>query len=180
MKKILGIVVLGLLLSGNAYATHDKEHFQKIFNSSCVGESDVVGVGGDIKYFVQDIRITIDYDHGKKQFFGYQIVDTNFWAKRPGRTIWPISSATLDLHKGVSINFDNEIGRFELKIKEFNKKLTGDVLYKNYSERLNLSTGTLLWNIEAITKNNKYIISVNAKCSDTNKAYEYLKNAKKS
>ncbi len=26
MKKLLGIVVLGLLLSGNAYATHDKTH----------------------------------------------------------------------------------------------------------------------------------------------------------
>ena len=162
MKKLLGIVVLGLLLSGNAYAAES----MKI---TCKGTQTTSGDGNynETKTFIEN-SLAIFNNEGK--LIGVQIIDTTGWWLRPSMyTIGAGDSGNL------TINSDT------IQMTAKNRKLKKTTL-KNSNATMSLTSGnykgSLSYTDKKIYKTWKFRFSWAAKCEGVNQIYAYLNKKK--
>ena len=169
IKKLLGIVVLGLLWCNVGIAIEIKN-----FYLSCSGTQKIVGGynTSETKNFFQDYKLQVyTLDSGKKYIGSIKIVNTGSWYLRPIFR-WTISNMPED-HKAY---FDNE--NFET-IRLTSKNSSGDEAMLNvHRETLTLPTGRLSVYLE-VTGNEsgwRWIVNINANCQGHDKLYAYLKD----
>ena len=160
MKKLLGILVLGLLLSGNAYAALAV----KTMNITCNGTTTINGgYGGERSHaFIEDLKIAFN-NEGK--IIGVEIIDTTDWWLRPSMHV---------ILPGTIVDLTADLDKFEIFTK--NRKKEKDTL-KDFRASMSLISGTYKGSLNFInqkTKVHKFNIKWIAKCKGVNQVYAYL------
>jgi S1-C subfamily serine protease len=162
MKKILGIIILGFLLSGNAYA--------KIFNISCQGVHKIINDYNTVteSVFVEDLEIRASPPQGGHSFGHIGRVDIIFSSDYNGRYS--------DYMEGLGLEVDKSFK--SIKLISNNHKVDDDYLLQSFIGYLSLTSGTYTGNIKAKWNNKKdYKYEWIAKCSGVQQLYTYVGHA---
>ena len=155
MKKLLSILVLGLLLSGNAYAALGP----KTIKLKCDGTRNIPNM--DTVRFIENLNVIFD---GEGKLIAVQRVDTSAWFLRPSmHTIGP---------GDLTVNSDI------IQMYSKNRKLKRKTL-KNFNATISLTSGNYKGSISYIDKGilmtHKFEITLTAKCQGVDQVYAYLK-----
>lgn len=160
MKKVIGIIVLGLVLSGNAHAGLAV----KSMNITCNGTTTLHGgfVDGRSSTFIEDLKVSFNRE-GK--IVAIEIIDTT--------DMWLRPSTHLNV-PGTLVDLTADLDKFEIFAKNRTK---GENTLKKFSATMSLISGTYKGSINFIsqlTKTHKFNIKWIAKCQGVDQVYAYL------